>query len=198
MDREVGWVPGSRRSSDQGHAAEMDRIPSLQHLVRLWVQDGASGMDLMHLTAHGLEQRTSRLQARLQMFGDRPDLSEERSVEVRYFSLKGRLPGFGLQPEVGQVRVAERWRRSGDGWHLSAYVYEYQCDPSNHLAPARSGITFTRWPTWTDRVDRCRTRRSRTGVGTIPTITAESSTSTTLSTRSSCWTLLTSRSVLGG
>ena len=93
----------------------------------------------MHVTTHGLEQRIKHLQGRLQMFGDMPALSEERSVGVLFFSLKGRLPGFGLQPEIGQVRLAERWRRSGDGWRLSAYVYEYQRDALNPCGPGTFG-----------------------------------------------------------
>ena len=93
----------------------------------------------MRLTAHGLEQRINRLRARLQMFGDMPDSTEMKTLDLRFFSLKQRLPGFGLQPEVGQVRVAEQWRRSGGAWHLVEYVYEYQRDESNPAGAGRLG-----------------------------------------------------------
>ena len=78
----------------------------------------------MTLTTQGLEQRINHLRGRLQMFGDMPDLKVENSVELRFFSMKQRLPGLGFRPEVGQVRITEKWPRDGAVW-LVYYLYDY-------------------------------------------------------------------------
>lgn len=96
----------------------------------------------MPLTTHALEQRINHLRGRLQMFGDMPDLAVENNVEIRFFSLKQRLPGFGLRPQVGQVVITERWSRDGAAWRLVYYVYDYGRLSGHPLGAGLYGFHF--------------------------------------------------------
>jgi len=79
----------------------------------------------MNLTRHGLEQRLTRLEKRLQMFGDRPWVGREPSDAQLHIEMVQSLPGFGLDTR-GQVRIIETWNLVSGSWFLDYYVYDYE------------------------------------------------------------------------